>query len=566
MPSAVAREAPSDGGLVSGSEILDLLTALVQKSLVVYEEDAQGSGRYRLLETVRQYGRDRLLEARDVASRDRHRDWFVALTERAAPNLQFGSEERAWMDRLEQDHDNLRAALEWCHATEEGREAGLRAVGALTWFWVKRGHLGEGWQSMTSLLAAGSGVPAAARGKALVGAMSVAFFRFDYPAMAALAEEGLALGRESGDRWLTAVSLRTTSGVALAQGDLERAQQLAQEGLALARELGDRYLMTTLTQSLAMVAETRGDYERARTLNQEALDLYRELEDTGGTAIQLSHLAWLARREGNSEQARALWSEALALWRAVGDRSLNFSFGLLAHADLALAQGDPDTARACYEEALTIAREQNDKPRIAAALLGLARVAQVAGNPQTARARLEEAQALDAGNADIPMDCGHLLLELGDYAAARSCYEEGLALRRAGGDTGGTAWALVAAGHAAWLQGEPIVTRSHALEALGLFQERNDKEGLLASLESLCVAALAQGRKERAARLMGAVDAQREAPGRSGPAWWRGPRERIGEAVRTASLEQAFVAAWAEGLALSLEEAVVFALRDGADG
>jgi hypothetical protein len=164
-----------------------------------------------------------------------------------------------------------------------------------------------------------------------------------------------------------------------------------------------------------------------------------------------------------------------------------------------------------------------------------------------------------------PMIQGHVFLELEDHAAARSCYEEGLALRRAGGkDTTLIGAALLEVGHAAWLQGEPAVTQSHAVEALGLFRELGYQGGLLAALESLGVAALAQRRKEVAARLLGAAAALREAPGLRGPLWWRRPRERIEEAVRAASLEEVFAAAWAEGRALSLEQAIALALQEPA--
>jgi hypothetical protein len=124
----------------------------------------------------------------------------------------------------------------------------------------------------------------------------------------------------------------------------------------------------------------------------------------------------------------------------------------------------------------------------------------------------------------------------------------------------------------AWLQGEPVVTQSHAVEALGLFQARNDKEGLLTALESLGAAALAQGRKECAARLLGAVEALCEDLGPlQGAYWWRrnaavDPRERMGEAARAASLVQEFAAAWAEGRAMNLEEAVKYALEEADDG
>src|SRR5205823_7140008 len=118
---------------LSTEEVLDLLASLVEKSLVLYEE-REGEGRYRLLETVRQYARDRLLEAGEAAAvRGRHRDWFLALAEQAEPELR-GPEQVVWLERLEREHDNLRAALAWSGAQGEG-EAGLRLGGALKRFW-----------------------------------------------------------------------------------------------------------------------------------------------------------------------------------------------------------------------------------------------------------------------------------------------------------------------------------------------------------------------------------------------------------------------------------------------
>jgi predicted ATPase/DNA-binding SARP family transcriptional activator len=574
-----AAEAVGAGEGVEAWEVADRLTQLVEKSLVLYEP-ADGQARYRLLETVRQYARDRLLEAGNAAAaRDRHRDWFVVLAERAKPHLQQGAEQRAWMERLARERDNLRAALAWClEAVESDQErvaglptppsaaveAGLRLVGALTWFWIKRGHLTEEWQRVVSLLAAGHGAPAAVRGKALVCAMMIARYEDDWPTTAALAAEGLALGREGGDNWLAAASLLHTGVVAQVSGDLERAQALGEEGLALARAAGDGWIVSVSLARLAEVAEGRGDDAVARVLHQEVLDRFRQAEDTGGIAAHLGNLAGVARREGNYEQARALLEEATALTQEGGERKHHL-YLLMCLADLVLIEGDYEPAKARYQEALAIAQELGDTHWTADALVGLARTAQALGDHDQARALLEEAHPVGQGT-EACMGEGHLLLDLGDYAAARSCYEEGLALRRTGEQTRLIAYALLEVGHAAWLQGEPGVTQSHAVEALGLFQAVGDKAGILAALENLAVAALAQRRKERAARLLGAVAVLCEAPGLTWPEWRRRPRERIGEAVHAASLEQEFAAAWAAGRALSLPEAVDYALQEADDG
>ena len=194
-----AAEQICSGEGIEEWEVLDLLTSLVEKSLVPFE-DQGAEARYRLLETVRQYARDRLLEAGQAeAVRDRHRDWFLALAEEAGPKL-YGPEPGAWMDRLEREHDNLRAALAWSEAQEQG-EVGLRLGGALWWFWHVRGYWTEGREHLAGMLALpGAEARTMARAGVLVSAGMLARRQGDYRAERALAEESLAICRELGDK------------------------------------------------------------------------------------------------------------------------------------------------------------------------------------------------------------------------------------------------------------------------------------------------------------------------------------------------------------------------------
>jgi hypothetical protein len=150
---------------------------------------------------------------------------------------------------------------------------------------------------------------------------------------------------------------------------------------------------------------------------------------------------------------------------------------------------------------------------------------------------------------------------LGDYAAARSRFEAGLAARRERKATRWVAWALLETGHAAWLQGDHRAAQSYALEALELIQELDHKAGILVAVESLGVAALAQGRRGRAARLVGAAGALRESLDLHVPEWWQRSRERIEAAVSALLDEQAFARAWTEGRAMTLQQAIDYALE-----
>jgi tetratricopeptide (TPR) repeat protein len=593
----VSPTPPTPPTPIEGWEVLDLLTSLVQKSLVLYEEDEQGQGRYRLLETVRQYARDRLVESgQEAAQRGRHGDWFLTLAEEAEPRLK-GAEQDRWLERLEREHDNLRAALAWSQApapwlgsgtrgapsagtegVDNGGETSLRMAGAMSWFWFLRSYLSEGrrWlagalaQAEEAALRSGGAGRTAARARALYGAGMLAWDNGDMEAARLLLEESAAIGRELGNKRAIAYPLGWVGMVLQNQGDGTGARSVAAESVQLFREVGDRWgLALSLTVRgyiLLKDNETvaRSLLEESTMLLEESTALFRVLGDKWGLALAVGGLGLKADRQGDIRMARSLLEEALALRREVGHK---YSIAMTLHAlgGLARREGDYGRAAALLEEALAIQREIGNKNHAAACSTILGHVAREQGNDEAARAHYDESLAilreLDEGG-NTCMRQGHLLLELGDVAAARSRYEEWLALERATENAQAVAWALLEVGHAAWLQGEPEVTQSHAREALGLFQEREGKEDVLAALESLAVAAFAQGRKAGAARLFGAVEAQREARELSGPGWWRRPRERVGEAVRAAALGQEFAAAWAEGRAMSLEAAVAFALSE----
>src|SRR5262245_40657919 len=216
-----AAEAVCAGEPIEAWEVLDRLTALVEKSLVGYEEQA-GEARYRLLETVQQYARDRLLEGGEAAAvRGRHRDWFLALAEEAWPDLWTHVSSQ---DRLEREHDNLRAALAWSAGQGEG-EAGLRLGGALWPFWWMRGYLGEGREHLAGLLALPRAeAHAAARAKALQGAGILARYQGEYGAARVLLAESLAICRELGGKLGIASSLSSLGSMANDQGEYEDAR------------------------------------------------------------------------------------------------------------------------------------------------------------------------------------------------------------------------------------------------------------------------------------------------------------------------------------------------------
>ena len=330
--TVAAAEGVCAGEAIEDWEVLDLLTGLADKSLVVYEEGADGeAGRYRLLETIRQYAGDRLGESGEAeAVQGRSASWFLALAEEAEPHLR-GPEQALWSGRLEREHDNLRAGLTWYEQRGEGGEEGLRLAGALWRFWWMRGHLSEGRQWLGRALVrtppeavgrAGAGVRggSAAWAKALNGAGRLAGGQGDYAEARALYKEGLAIWRLLGDQQNTAGSLNGLGNAAQAQGDLAGARALYEESLAISRQLGDRGGIANSLYNLGLVAQAQGDYAGARSLSEESLTIQRQLGDQAGIANSLCNLGTMAQGQGDLAGARALYEEGLAISRHLGDR------------------------------------------------------------------------------------------------------------------------------------------------------------------------------------------------------------------------------------------------------
>jgi predicted ATPase/class 3 adenylate cyclase len=364
-------------------EVLDLLTSLCDKSLVVVVQN-DGHSRYRQLETVRQYGRERLLESGGgEAVRDRHREYFLTLAEEAEPKL-TGADQQAWLDRLETEHDNLRSALTWSSASGGDATSGLRLAGALWWFWYARGYFSEGRGWLSRLLAAApSGQAAAARAKALNGAGRLARQQSDYPAAQALLNESLAIQRQLGDSRGIAMSLNNLGLMAWDQGDYPSARALYEESLAIRRELDDRWGIAVSLNNLGGVAFDEGDYMAAGALHQESLAIRRQLGDRRGIASSLANLGNVAYAQGRYPVSRALFEESLAISREVGDRQgIGFSLGTLGN--VAAAQGDNASACAFFRQSLAIRRELGDRWGIAEVLEGLSYVALALAGPARA--------------------------------------------------------------------------------------------------------------------------------------------------------------------------------------
>ncbi len=329
-----AESPNSSSSFIVHPSSLDLLAALVDKSLLQREDGRDGHSRFTMLETIREYARERLAEAGELErAQQRHLAYELALAEAAEPLLST-SDQRVWLDRLEQDHDDLRTALAW--AVDHDPEGALRLSAALADFWLTRGHLSQGRQWIERALAsadarahggadpnrsAGASPPATAvRAKALHGAGKIAHVQEDSIRAEELFAQGLTLARALGDSHRTALLLNDMAEQALQRGEAAQAAALCAEGLAFARAADDRAAVAHLLLGLGDVVWAQGEVGYAATCYHESLAIGRALDDRPRIAWALLRLGQLALARGEMQRAADAFAEGLTLAREVGDQ------------------------------------------------------------------------------------------------------------------------------------------------------------------------------------------------------------------------------------------------------
>ena len=333
-----AREVCGGEDLAS-SRVLEAIVGLVERSVLVRDRRDDRT-RYRLLEPVRQYGRERLrLAGEEAAVRRRHRDWCAAVA-RAEAGRWWGGAQRQVLERLEAEHENLRAALAYCHETP-GEAAGALAICADTWFfWHAQRHAGEGRRWLAALLELAP-EPTAHRAAALAALGTLLMFQNDTAAAGPVLAEAEALARGLGERGTTAQVLGRQAMVAAAQHDLERADALTREAVAIARDLGHAEGLATALSQAARVALGRRDVERSVARYRECVDLCRDAGERWLRQRALLPLAVILSDTGDHDGARRLGRESLAIARDLGDdRMMTWSIEGLAWSSAAAGRAE----------------------------------------------------------------------------------------------------------------------------------------------------------------------------------------------------------------------------------
>jgi DNA-binding CsgD family transcriptional regulator len=391
--------------------VLDSAISLLDKHLIQQREQHDES-RLSMLETIREFGLQSLHSSGeyDIARRA-HAVYFQSMVEESEPPV-FDTKETEWFESLEQEHDNLRAALHWFIESEES-EMALKLSGSLVRFWGVRGYMREARQWLERAFTMSEGVSLPVLAKALSGAgwlareqgnferaealckeslelfqqlgdvrgMALAYHRLggaysgsNYAAAHSALEDSLALYRQVGDKGGYAYSLMSLGSVNLLYGEYILARSLLEEGLVLCREIGNKEGMAWSLLFLGLAISPGGDTARVYSLLEESQALFSEISNRDGRARVLSHLGQLLLKEGEATRAQSLLQESLSLFREVGSRQ-NIAQSLFFLARIAAFQGDKSAARTNYEESLAIMRELHNEEGIASCLEGLRNLA-----------------------------------------------------------------------------------------------------------------------------------------------------------------------------------------------
>ena len=473
--------------------VFDGVASLLDNNLLQQTKQEREESRLEMLETIREYGLEVLASGGEAqATRTAHATYYLVLAQEAATTW-FGPQQQAWCDRLEQDHDNLRAALQWLLESKEATLA-LQFSNALWWFWHTRAYVREGQTFLEKALAASEEMVTSARAEAL----------------------------------------RHLGQLFEMMGEYKQAEKPCEESLALYRELEDPSGVARACYALGQVTFAQDEYTRAHALLQEALTFFRETGDPLGGHFVLAHLTMVYTQQGEYVQARACAEESLVLAKQLGDKDTTAFTLLLLGKVLFVSQAGSTALEPVLEEYFSLAPEERD----AASMAALDQLEKI--SPSTRM----------YGRLDL---LGKIALSQGDVFKAQALFEESLAFYRAQGYRKEIAESLAALGQVAAVQQDYATSLARYEEGLLLARKADSKCNVASCLEGLAGVRAAQGERLQAARLWGAAEALRQAIDAPLPLIYRPAHERAVRAARAQFGERPLVAAWAEGRIMPLE-------------
>ena len=392
--SVCVPEAEEETSEAPKSDPLEVLQALVDKSLVLPGVLSGEETRFSLLDTIREFALEKLDESGEAATvQERHAQFFTQLVE-PSESAHVRADPREWAERLDHEYGNLHAALTWSVSDRGAPQLGLRLASAIAWYWFMRGRLVEGRTWLDDLLGKPeNSARSAIRGKALCGVGLLTWAQDDLAAASERLEEALVIFQALDDGWWLAHTQGLLGLVRASQGDIAAGRPLLDRGRARFHELGDRRSEAYALVALGRVLAATGDNDGARTFYEQGLALFRQTGDATGVAATLSALGRAAAARGDLTGALALFAESLPLLHASGDQ-YNLSALLNAAGSAWLQKGDVEQAERLFREGLQIWPTTGSRDGLALGLAGLGSVASMRGQAERAGRLLGAADTL----------------------------------------------------------------------------------------------------------------------------------------------------------------------------
>ncbi len=551
------------GAGIDRYDVLDLLTGLVDKSLVTTDDQGPQT-RYRLLETIRQYATARLADAGEVDGlRDRHLAYHLALVEAAEPHVLGAGRDDPVLPTLATELPNLSAAQERAAATDPN--AGLRLVDALTLFWLFTGRYREGDTAYVRALDAAGEEPTPLRGRVLAGRGLLGLHAGAYEAAHGWAQAALAVGEACGDLWTQGRAYHAL-GFMASYRDPAGGRALLERSVELATQTGDDWCRTSAAQLLAVAWIFQDEFDTARPVLDEAYATAIRVGYRGGFARHWFCLGWEAMYQGRLDEARELLARAIAASDEVGDPATNgLANSFMAYTHLAC--GDTELAYSLAVTTLQRVQETGASLPLGLAYQMLARTEVALGELLAARGHLETAVEVERLSGPLFALVWHLAalgtLERVDenLDAAHRCAEEALELSRRLGSGFMQAHAERLLGRLALAADEPTEAERYIHDALSRLVAKGLALDIPECLDVLAAAAATQESFEEAARLLGAAAAGRQRLGivrfPPEPDFWASVEHTTREALGPDGYQAAFTA----GAALSTDDAVTYVRR-----
>ncbi len=401
---------------ISKNDILELLSQLAEKSVIIYDETKD---RYRILESLKQYGIEKLPAGNEIFIK--HLNYFLELSEKAKPEL-LGENTKFWMRVIEADHSNFISAIEWS-VRNENSEKGIITVAALGRFWNITGQYSTGIRLIEIILESAGSLNKSSKVNVLNWIGSFKSSQGDYEQAKKYYEEILIIRKETGDKSGIAGSIHNLGNVALSQGDYEKAKKYYEESMAIYKEIGDKKGIATPILSLGNISLNQGDYEKAKMYYEESLAIKKEIGNKDGIARSINNLGNLAYYQGDYEQAKKYYKESLHICNEIGNKN-GIAASISNLGSVASNQGEYEQAKKYYEESLDIRREIGNKNGIAESIKNVGNVAYDQGDYKQAKKLFEESLSIykeigyKIGMADSVNYLGNAAYRLGEFEKA----------------------------------------------------------------------------------------------------------------------------------------------------